>query len=528
MGQVDGAGSVALGQPGFAANLPALRPARCSDRLSAWAHDVDLAPDLGRDIGSARWWRGLATCVGLCAAAMATAPGFEPVPGEAPAALTDAEFDQLRAQMITPIAYGADSGLRMGPTDSVVPLASTPERPRIELSAAVGQGDSFAHMLQRAGVSRADADAVLGLIGGVADPDAIAAGTPVQIVLGRRPSRAVPRPLESLSVRARLDLALDISRQGSGLAMREIPIAVDDTPLRIRGAVGDGLYRAARSAGADPRTIQTYLKIIAGQVSSLSAIGANDRFDIVVAHRRAATGETETGELLFAGLDRARGQSVNMLRWTINGRTEWFEASGVGKARPGLTAPVSGRLTSGFGLRRHPILGFSRMHAGVDYAAPSGTPIYAASAGRVIYAGRHGGHGNYVRLSHDGRLGTGYAHMSRIAVQAGQRVRQGQVIGYVGSTGLSTGPHLHYEVYRNGGAVNPISVKFAQAPILSGDRLRAFKSRLAQLKSLPVGVSQPAMAANTARPVKIAGVGPGLSGDVRPLVSGAGHTPRSR
>ncbi len=529
MGQVDGAGTVALGSGGLAANLPVPRSARWNDRVSAWAQNVELAPDLGRDIGTARWWRGLATCIGLCALAISTGPGFAPVPGEAPVALTDAEFDQLRAQMITPIAYGADSGLRMGPTDAVAPLASTPERPRIELTAAVGQGDSFARMLQRAGVSRVDADAALDLIGGVADPNAIAPGTPVQIVLGRRPSRAVPRPLESLAVRARLDLALDISRQGSGLAMREIPIAVDDTPLRIRGAVGDGLYRSARAAGADPSTIQTYLKIIAGQVSLLSDIGANDRFDIVVAHRRAATGESETGELLFAGLDRARGKSVNMLRWTVNGRTEWFEASGVGKARPGMSAPVSGRLSSGFGLRRHPILGFSRMHAGIDYAAPSGTPIYAASAGRVVYAGRHGGHGNYVRLAHDGPLGTGYSHMSRIAVHAGERVRQGQVIGYVGSTGLSTGPHLHYEVYRNGAAVNPLSVRFAQAPVLSGAKLRAFKERLTELKSLPVGVSQPAMAGNaTRKAVKVASMAPGASTAIAPLSGGAGHTPLSR
>lgn len=528
MGQVDGAGTVALAPTGYSTNLPALRPARWSDRASVWAQDVELVPDLGRDIGSARWWRGLATCVGLCAIAIATAPGFRPVPGEAPAELTDPQFDQMRAQMITPLAYGADSGLRMGPTDAVAPLTSTPERPRIELTAAVGQGDSFAHMLQRAGVSRTDVDAVVGMIGGVADPNGIAAGTPVQIVLGRRPSRAVPRPLESLSVRARLDLALDITRQGSGLTMREINIAVDDTPLRIRGAVGDGLYRSARAAGADPSTIQAYLKIIGGQLSLASDVGANDRFDIIVAHRRAATGETETGELLFAGLDRARGKSVNMLRWTIDGRREWFEASGVGKARPGMTAPVAGRLSSGFGLRRHPILGFSRMHAGIDYAAPSGTPIYAASAGRVAYAGRHGGHGNYVRLSHAGNLGTGYAHMSRIAVSAGDRVRQGQVIGYVGSTGLSTGPHLHYEVYRNGGVVNPMSVKFAQAPILSGAKLRAFKDRLAELKSLPVGVSQPAMASHAARPVVRVASATSGSATIAPVASGAGHTPLSR
>jgi murein DD-endopeptidase MepM/ murein hydrolase activator NlpD len=128
------------------------------------------------------------------------------------------------------------------------------------------------------------------------------------------------------------------------------------------------------------------------------------------------------------------------------------------------------------------------MHAGIDFAAPYGSPIYAVTDGVVSYAGRHGGHGNYVRLEHGHGLATGYGHMSRIAAAPGQRVRQGQVIGYVGSTGLSTGPHLHYELYRNGQTVNPLSVKFTTSAQLAGRELAAFRARLVQLKSLRIGL----------------------------------------
>jgi murein DD-endopeptidase MepM/ murein hydrolase activator NlpD len=267
-------------------------------------------------------------------------------------------------------------------------------------------------------------------------------------------------------------------------------IAVDDTPLRIRGVVTDSLYQAARAAGATPATAQSYLRVI-GQQMSLERIGRGDRFDIIVAHRRAETGETETGELLYGGLKLASGKKLDMLKWEHEGKKQWFEASGVGEKRPGLARPVANakRLSSGFGMRFHPILGYSRMHAGVDFSASTGTPIYAVTDGSVAFAGRHGGHGNFVQLRHSGGIGTGYAHMSSIAVYAGQRVRRGQVIGYVGSTGLSTGPHLHYEVYRNGQTVNPMSVKFEETSLLSGRELSAFRGRLAELKAIANGPS---------------------------------------
>jgi murein DD-endopeptidase MepM/ murein hydrolase activator NlpD len=483
------AGTLWLNSP---APTPALTPTGdWRARVADWAKHADLVPDLGQNIGSRVWWRGLVTCLSLCGTTLALSPGATTIPGSAAAPLDRNHFDQYRSQMISASALGGDSGLRMAATDAVAPLAETPERPQIELDAALGTGDSFAHTLARSGVSDRDASAVLSLIGSAVDPDTIAAGTRVRILLGRRPNRQVARPLDKLAVRARLELALEITRENGALALKRIPIAVDNTPLRIRGRVGDSLYRAARAAGATPSSIQAYLKVLATRLNIGSDIGADDRFDIIVAHRRAATGETETGELLFAGLDRARGKDLNMLKWTKDGSQQWFEASGVGEKRGVLAAPVSGRMSSSYGARFHPILGYKRMHAGVDFAAAYGTPIYAVTDGRVTYAGWHGGHGKYVRLQHGGGLGSGYAHMSRVAVAAGQSVRRGQVIGYVGSTGLSTGPHLHYELYRGGATINPTSIKFTQVAQLSGAALSAFRARLADLKRLPAGVSEP-------------------------------------
>jgi len=518
IGQVDGAGTVALGglarstfaRAGIAQTLLAPAERRTSpdrtlpdrkwrEALSDWAHRVDLTPDLGSGVGSLTWWRGLATCMTLCGTMLLAAPGIDPVPGMVQAPLPEAQFDQLRAQMITPLALGADTGGRMGPTDAVVPLANTPERPTLVLDAVIGTGDSFGRMLQRAGVGSRDAIDILGLIGNAADPASIPAGTRVGIRLGRRPSRTMPRPLDALSLRARLDLALEVTRVNGALSLREIPIAVDDTPLRIRGRVGGSLYAAARAAGADPSTVQSYLKTLSSRVSLAGGINPDDRFDLVVAHRRAATGEVETGKLLFAGLERAGGKAVNLLRWTVDGQDQWFEASGVGQRSGVMMAPVAGHLTSSFGMRYHPILGYSRMHQGVDFGARWGSPIYAATSGRVVFAGWHGGHGNYVKIDHGDGIGTGYGHMSRIASRAGEMVRQGQVIGYVGSTGLSTGPHLHYEVYRNGAVVNPLSVKFTQAAQLSGRALTAFRAKLAVLKGLPVGLPAASFASSAAK-----------------------------
>jgi murein DD-endopeptidase MepM/ murein hydrolase activator NlpD len=472
------------------------------EQVEAWAERIDLAPDLGRDIGSRSWWRGLFTCLLLCALTISLSPGFRAIPGPVPGSVGERHYDQYRAQMVNALALGADSGAHMGPTDAVSPLAETPERPRIELDAAIGDGASLASTLSRSGVSDVDAQDALVLISQAVTPGSIAAGTRVRMVLGRRPNRNVARPLDKLAVRAKLELGLELNRVNGALQMTRIPIAVDDTPLRIRGTVGGGLYRAARAAGAEPSTIQAYLKVLATRLDIGTGVGADDQFDMIVAHRRAATGETETGALLYAGLNRGRGKNIDMLKWPIDGHDQWFEASGVGESRGSLASPVSGgRISSTYGARMHPILGYLRMHAGIDIAAPYGTPIRAVADGTVTYSGWHGGHGNYVKVNHAGALATGYGHMSKIAARVGQKITRGQVIGYVGSTGLSTGPHLHYELFKNGASINPNSIKFTQIAQLSGKALAAFKSRLAQLKGLAAGIrTEPVKTAAAAKP----------------------------
>ncbi|WP_374541082.1 M23 family metallopeptidase [Sphingorhabdus sp.] len=460
---------------------------------------IDWVPDLGEDIGSLRWFRGLASLTILTVATLAFMPEFGPVYGAQPSMPTASQMEEARAQMITPLAFGSDTGMRMAASENVVALAASPERPQIELTATLGRGDSFARVLQRAGVGGEDADRALGLVAGATSLTDIEPGTPIAIVLGRRQSKNAARPLESLDFRARFDLRLALHRTDSGaLTINRQQIAVDSTPLRIRGTAGPSLYRSARAAGAPAEVVQDFLKVIAGR-TSLSSVGAEDEFDIVVDYKRAATGEVRVGELLFAGIDRGGKPRIQMLKWNTGNSSQWFEASGVGESRGALSRPVNGGISSGFGMRRHPILGYKRMHSGLDFKAGYGAPIFAATDGVVAYAGRKGGYGNYVQLNHGGGVATGYAHMSRIAAAPGQRVRQGQIIGYVGSTGLSTGPHLHYELYRNGRPINPLSITFTQRAQLSGGDLSRFKNELARLKAVKPGAALAPMPVSTHR-----------------------------
>lgn len=469
--------------------------------VSRWFEGLDLAPDLAEDIGSRRWLRGLGTMVALGVFALAFWPDLTPL--EARPAMPQAEDvdSELRSQMILPLALGGDSGRRMGPTQAVIPLKSAPERPQIQLMVTLAPGDSFASMLRRAGVAAGDIDRAAALIGQAVPLGEITPGTQMDVLLGRRPAPGEPRPLDSLAFRARFDLELALTRPGVGeiaedgtpvvpsgpLALKRNVIRVDDTPLRVRGVVGSSLYRSMRQAGVPASAVQEYLKALDAQIDMDREVRATDEFDIIIGYRRAATGERQAGQLLYAGVDRAGKARTQLMRWGKDGR--FYEASGVGEQRRGLLAPVPGPTTSGFGMRRHPILGYTRMHAGLDFKARYGTPIVAVSDGRVSAAGRAGGCGIAVRLEHGSGLSTRYCHMSRMAVSAGQSVRRGQVIGYVGSTGLSTGPHLHYEMYRGGRAINPASVAFVTRAELSGTELIDFRRQLLRLKEIEVGAA---------------------------------------
>ena len=486
-----------FGLAGGGAGAPATPTIRTIGRSAPRAAPAGLVVDLAQAIGSARWWRGLATLSALCLAAALFAPDMRSLPVAAPAPYGDAQWEQVRALRFAPLGLGADTGGRMAATDAVRPIERAPERPSIDLLATLGRGDGFARVLERSGVGGGEAAQVAAMIARVADLAAIRPGTPVDIRLGRRPAPGAARPLERLSLRARMDLAVVVEREADRLLLRPRPIATDDTPLRIRGRVGGSLYFSARAAGASPRAIGAYIRTLSAQTGSAQAgadVGPDDRFDLIVAHRRvvgegAATGPAQSGDLLYAGLDRASGRDLQLLLWTSDGRTAWYEASGVGRTSGGLSRPVTGSVSSRFGPRRHPILRYLRMHRGVDFRAAWGQPIYAATNGQVVRAGWAGGYGKQVRIAHGGGLMTSYSHMSRIVAEPGAPVRQGQVIGYVGSTGLSTGPHLHYELHRNGVAIDPMSVRFVTRSLLEGAELEAFRARLREM--LAVGSEAP-------------------------------------
>ena len=480
---------------------------------------IDYSTDLGVDIGSARWWRGFGLMLTLSASALAFWPSFAPLPHHPS---TVARSDSPSRDIFATGAAMDDDA----PTTARHPPA-TPH-PQIALVTTLADGDSYSQMLQRVGVSGADAEQVSALMAAAIPMGEIAPGTSFNLSMDADGAH----PLQQVAFRTRTDLVVAIERRGESFELGTRgsiaasaptpplpaipPVAMappapslltnpqpaapsplaETAPLRIRGQVGASLYRSARAAGAPAPVVQQYLQTL-GAHMNIADLRPDDTYDMIIgdakpgtAHPAAhpAMAHPRTSDLLYAGLEHNGHKRAALVRWGRDG--SFFDASG--EATPLAPAhfamPVMGKITSGFGMRFHPILGFTRMHEGIDLSAPFGTPIYAVAPGTVTYAGLHGGHGKYVRLEHSGGLGTGYAHMSRIAVASGAHVRVGQVIGYVGSSGLSTGAHLHYEVYRGGQTVNPMSVRFGAAVRAVPRNLGAVRARLATLLRVRPGV----------------------------------------
>ena len=256
------------------------------------------------------------------------------------------------------------------------------------------------------------------------------------------------------------------------------PAPLATGPLRIRGRVGDGLYWSLRAAGASPQVAAEYLAALATEID-VGDVAQNDGFDLVSGRATTALRWPRPGRARRAAagpLERQRPKRM--------GRRRQCDASCAGKQRHAM--PVNGPITSYFGYRYHPILHFTRFHAGVDIGAGWGAPIVAAGDGRVIGAGWGGGYGREVEIAHGGGVTSIYGHMSEIVAQPGSFVRAGQLIGYVGSSGLATGPHLHFEVRQGGQPVNPLAIRFVSAPVVDAHLAEAVKERLKVL--LGVGI----------------------------------------
>lgn len=471
-----------------------------ADRLRATMAQVDWTPDLGARIGSRDWFRGLATCTALIGACWALSPGIgQPLIAASALPLKGKAWENARAQSIAPLAYGADTGQRMAANDLVRPLAETPDRPTQAFASAMSDGDSLAAVLRRAGAAKTDITRVTDLVAAALPLDQIRPGTRFEGVLGRRARKSDPRPLEQLSFQPAFDFRLTIKRTANGLTMDRQAIAVDDTPLRIQGLAGSGLYKSMRAAGVPSTVAADYLKAIATRISIGGDVASDDTWDVMLSQRRAATGEVEFGKILYAGLDMGR-RKVQLVKWSRNadeddddsgsGKGDWYDANGQTERRGFMGLPVAGRISSSFGMRLHPILGYYRMHKGMDIACAYGSPVYAVFDGIVNWAGHKGGYGSFVGIQGQGGVGTGYGHLSRVLVRNGQRVQRGQVVAYSGNSGLSTGPHLHFEVYRGGQVVNPRGFSFSSVASLTGAALRAFKSHVSELLSVHPGTAR--------------------------------------
>ena len=246
------------------------------------------------------------------------------------------------------------------------------------------------------------------------------------------------------------------------------------TPYIVKGSIETSLYQDAQELGAEDQQVVDFAQVFAYDLDFQREVHPCDEFEMVFDVLTDERGNViRRGDVLYAALN---GKAVNksFYRFTTPDEkvTDYFQANGESSTKFLMKTPINGaRLSSRFGKRRHPISGYTRLHKGTDFAAPTGTPIYAAGNGVVERASRYGGYGHYVRIRHAKGYKTAYAHMSRYGrgVRAGRSVRQGQIIGYVGSTGASTGPHLHYEVYKNGRAVDAMRLKLPTGRKLAMD-----------------------------------------------------------
>ena len=243
--------------------------------------------------------------------------------------------------------------------------------------------------------------------------------------------------------------------------------------------IQDSLYSSAINLGIKPNVIVEFARLYGFQVDFQRDVWKNDSFQIIYEEFTDENNKiVDTGDIIFANLN-LQNNDLQLYRYEYErNKVDFFDENGQSIKKTLMKTPINGaRLSSSYGKRKHPILGYTKMHTGTDFAAPTGTPIMASGDGKVTKAGWCGGGGNCVKIKHNSKYQTVYAHMSKFArgIKKGVRVKQGQIIGYVGSTGMSTGPHLHYEVIENGKKVNSQKLKLPSGKILKGNERKMFE-----------------------------------------------------
>ena len=272
--------------------------------------------------------------------------------------------------------------------------------------------------------------------------------------------------------------SVEIRKSEDKFLVKENILQLYKKEVVVKNVIKNNLYSSAVDSGIEPNIIIEFARIFGFEVDFQRDIRKGDWFEILYEKFEDDNNKIrDTGKIIYASM-YVNGEELNLYNFKFKNEEDYFDINGKSITKSLMKTPINGaRLSSSFGMRKHPILGYNKMHRGTDFAAPSGTPIMASGSGTVTRARWCGGGGNCVKIKHNYTYETIYAHMKAFAkgIKEGKKVKQGQIIGYVGSTGLSTGPHLHYEVLINGKKVNSQKLKLPSGKILKGEERKQFE-----------------------------------------------------
>ena len=357
-----------------------------------------------------------------------------------------------------------------------VTMRNIPEPLPLDREVTIEPGDALGLVMEKQGVGSRDATGVIKAMKEHYDPRYLKAGQKIRMHFDE--GRNNIQEFREMKIELNPIKTLIVARAGDEFRAKIDEKSVEKVVKAKQAQVQLSLYGSAAKAGIPQGVIAEAIRIFSWSVDFQRDIRPEDKFEIMYESYETKSGYVaKNGDILYAKLTLS-GREIPLYRFDMDdGRSAYFQPDGRSIKRTLMRTPINGaRMSSGFGNRRHPILGYNKMHKGIDFAAPSGTPIFAAGDGVVEKSGWNGGYGKYVRIRHNSKLKTAYAHMKNIksTVKVGTRVSQGQVIGYVGTTGRSTGPHLHYEVLSGGRQVNPRSVDLPIGEELEGKEKQKF------------------------------------------------------
>jgi murein DD-endopeptidase MepM/ murein hydrolase activator NlpD len=345
-----------------------------------------------------------------------------------------------------------------------------------ETKIVIERGDTLRSVLSKFSMSEQEISQIIEITASVYDLRKIQIGQILRVYYTFEDDQKI---LQKISLKLNNDKKIEIYRQDEEFKLREIFIPLKKDIVKLSANIDSSIFGAAEKSGIPRNALIEAINAYSYSVDFQRDIQPNDTFNVLIETFNTEDGKfSHHGKVIFSSLTLS-GKDYNIYRYTFEDGSEEFISSDYTTMRRSLLktpVPVAS-ISSSFGMRKHPILGFSKMHTGIDFAAPLGTPIYAAGNGVIEEIGVKGAYGKYIRIKHNNELSTAYAHARSFipGIKKGSQIKQGQVIAYVGTTGRSTGPHLHYEVLVKGKHINPLSIKSIPIKKLSGSDLANFK-----------------------------------------------------